>query len=188
MTRLFLRWLNPVAIILMALLGIALQTSLFTFWVLPYFQPDIVLLLVLWCALQRSFLEGGILTILLADITEIHSSAPQGVFLITYMVVYLLVRLSDRLFVIPDVRAYATVSLLATVLSKAILILILHLLSVPPAQWKQVLVYVAPVAIINGLLGRWLFQKLDRFDWITFKSPRSEQMLEDEMAIESPEY
>lgn len=188
MTRLFLRWLNPIAIFFMALFGIALQSSLFSFWVLPYFQPDVVLLLVLWCALQRGFLEGGILTLILADATEIHSSAPQGIFLITYMLVYLAVRLCDRLFVIPDVKAYATVSLLATVLAKIIPLLTLHLLGVPPAQWKQALVFIAPVAIVNGLLGRWLFQRLDRFDWITYKSPRSEQMLEDEMAIESLEY
>lgn len=187
MNRYLLRWINPPSILLLALVGVALQGSLFTFWLLPYFQPDIVLLAVIWCALRRSFFEGGLLTLLMADIVELHSASPQGMFLIVYMAIYLGVRLADRIFVIPDVRSYVVVTLFASVISKASAISMLHLLGVGAAQWTHILIFVFPTAVMNGLLASWLFQKLDRFDWITYKTPRAGQMLEDEMQLEVAE-
>ena len=83
MTRLLLRSLNSPALVLLALLGIAIQTSLFSFWPLSYVQPDIVLLLVIWCALRRQFFEGGVITLIVmasmtkADFGELIESRTQ---------------------------------------------------------------------------------------------------------------
>src|SRR4051812_35076628 len=106
MTRLLLRAFNGPALILLALIGISIQTSFFSFWILPYIRPDVVLLMVIWCALRRDFAEGGILTLIISNISEIHSAAPSGLFMISYMIVYLAVRLSARLFVIPDLSSF----------------------------------------------------------------------------------
>lgn len=187
MTRYLLRWINAPAILLLAMFAVALQSSLFTFWLLPYFQPDIVLLAVIWCALRRSFFEGGVLTLLMSEIVELHSAAPQGIFLIVYMTLYLGVRLADRIFVIPDTRSYVVVTLFASVFAKAGTIAVLHLLGVGPGQWMHSLVFILPTALANGLLGSWLFQRLDRFDWVTYKTPRAGQILEDELQLEAVE-
>ena len=48
MTRILLRFFNAPGLILLTLLGMAVQTSLFSFWPLTYLQPDVVLLVVIW--------------------------------------------------------------------------------------------------------------------------------------------
>ncbi|HTL12503.1 MAG TPA: hypothetical protein VL588_08455, partial [Bdellovibrionota bacterium] len=73
MNKIILRHLNPAFLLILAVVGAAFQTSLFSFYPLLYLQPDLLLLLVVWCALRRKFFEGGILTLVLGDIAEVHS-------------------------------------------------------------------------------------------------------------------
>src|SRR4051812_44363716 len=96
MIRILLIALNAPAIVLLVSFAIALQTSLFASYPLYFIQPDAILLVVIWCALRRNFTEGGILTLILANIGEIHSSAPQGLMMICYMMIYLIVRGSSK--------------------------------------------------------------------------------------------
>jgi hypothetical protein len=187
MTRLLLRSLNGPALILLVLIGIAIQTSFFSFWILPYLQPDIVLLIVIWCALRRDFTEGGILTLIIADISEIHSAAPAGLFLISYMLVYLLVRLAARLFVIPDLSSFLLVTLLATALEKITNLSLLALLGAQGNQVRHTLIYLFPVAIVNAVLGRWLYRWIEKFDWVTYKNVQADRALEDELQLENQE-
>lgn len=188
MTRLLLRWINAPALILLALVGVAVQTSLFSFWPMQYVQPDIVLLIVIWCGLRRDFTEGGIITLIISDIAETHSAAPSGVFLITYMALYLSVRGVARLFVIPDLSSVVLVTLIMSVASKISVVALLKLLGASGGQWQHAIFYLFPEALINGMLGRWLYQWLERFDWVTFKTAQAERALADELQLESPEF
>lgn len=169
MTRLFLRFLNSPALVLLALIGVAIQTSFFTFWILPYLQPDTVLIVVLWCALRRSFLEGGILTLILANFAEVHSASPGGLLMITYMMIYLLVRLASRLLVIPDLRSYQWVTVVAGITTKLLSLSIVYLLGMSVGQWDHILRFLIPGALMNALLGHWIYPALNRFDQKTFK-------------------
>lgn len=181
MTRLLLRALNSPALVLLAMVGIAIQTSLFSFWPLTYLQPDIILLMVIWCALRRQFIEGGVITLIVSHIAEIHSGAPSGVFMITYMLLYLGLRAASRILVIPDLSSIILVTLVLTALSKISMGLILHLLGAGGSQWRHVLFYLIPEAMVNGMMAKWLFRWLDRFDSITFGSAQSERGLESEL-------
>jgi rod shape-determining protein MreD len=187
MTRLLLRAFNGPALILLALIGIAIQTSFFSFWILPYIQPDIVLLMVIWCALRRDFIEGGILTLIIGNVSEIHSAAPGGLFMISYMLVYLLVRFASRLFVIPDLSSFLLVTLLATVLEKITNLIVLMMLGTPESQIRHSLIYLFPVAIVNAVIGRWIYRWLEKFDWVTYKNVQADRTLEDELQLESQE-
>ncbi|MCM2278227.1 MAG: hypothetical protein NDJ89_09145 [Oligoflexia bacterium] len=192
MTQLLLRFSNLPALLLLSLVGVALQTSLFSFWVLPYFRPDILLLFVVWCALRRGFFEGGVITILLANIGEIHSAAPQGAFLVVYMLIYLLVRLAAHVFVLPDLRSFVIVIIASTVMAKLGSLILLRLLGVGllplPQLFKHIIFFVAPCSFMNGLIAHKAYAWLDRLDWVTFKNPRAAQVLEDELQLETPGY
>ena len=72
MTRLILRALNAPLLLLLVTLGVAALSSLFTEYPLIYLQPNLVLIAVIWCALRRPFIEGGILTLIIAENAEIH--------------------------------------------------------------------------------------------------------------------
>ena len=179
MTRLLLRFLNAPVLILMSLVGIALQTSLFSFWVLPDFQPDVVLLMVVWFALRRDFLEGGILTLLLGGISESHSAAPAGTFLVTYMVVYLAGRLANRVLVIPDLRTYGYVTVVAAFLARIATKLMVYLLGISAIHWQTEILLVISSAGVNGMLSPVLFRWLNRFDFVTYKGVRPDQILDE---------
>ena len=175
MLSIILRALNAPGLLLITAIGVAIQTSLFAWWPLTYIQPDIVLLLVIWCALRRSFTEGGILTLLLSNIAEIHSGSSRGLLLIAYMIVYLGVRLSSRMFVIPDLAAYVIVTLFASIGWKLSVLSVLQLLGVGANQWRHTLLNLFPGAVVEGLLSFQIYQWFERFDLATFKRPPTEQ-------------
>jgi hypothetical protein len=184
MTRIALRFFNLPGLILLTLLGIAVQTSLFSFWPLQYLQPDVILFVVVWVALKRGFFEGGCITLIIADFAELHSAAPQGMFLITYMAVFLAVRGLSRLVVIPNLSSLVMVTLFISVFWKALSLGILHLLGASGNQWKHTLLYLFPGAIIEGLLGMWVYRWLEKYDLVTFKTVHTEQSVENELLLE----
>ncbi|HLE00890.1 MAG TPA: hypothetical protein VJB59_11555 [Bdellovibrionota bacterium] len=184
MTRLLLRALNAPALILLVTFGVAIQTSLFSCWPLSYFQPDIVLIAVIWCALRRNFTEGGILVLIAAEIAEIHSAAPRGVFLITYMLLYLLVRGASKLFVIPDLASFIIVTLFGSIFSKFSNMTVLHYLAPHTSQWRNTLFLLFPGAAVEGFAAIWLYRWLEKFDALTFKDKRTEESLENELQLQ----
>jgi hypothetical protein len=185
MTRLFLSAINAPALILLAAIGVAIQTSLFNSYPLEYLQPDLILLLVIWCGLKREFAEGGILTLILANIAEIHSAVPQGGFLVTYMTLYLLIRSISRLFVIPNLSALIILTLAASVYWKLALLGVLHLLGLSDNQWQHTLIFLLPGAVMQGALGIWVYRWLEQFDLMTFKNERDRSALEDELQLDN---
>lgn len=181
MTRILLRSLNAPGLILIALFGIVLQTALFRSWPLNYLQPDIVLIVVIWCALKRDFTEGGILTLILAEICEIHSAAPQGLFLICYMLIYLLIRLADWLLVIPNLFTIVMLTLFASAFWKLSSLGVLHFLGISANQWRHTLALLFPGAVVEGLVSIWMYRWLDKFDLLTYKSALADNALEEGM-------
>ena len=184
MFKLFLRALNAPALIFLVAIGVAIQSSLFGIYPLRYIQPDVVLIVVIWCALKRSFVEGGILTLILGNVAEIHSSSPQGLMLISYMSVYLLVKLASRWLVIPTLSSLVLLTLGASVVWKLVSLGTLYLMGAAQHQWRHTLLFIFFGALANGALAIWLYKKLDRFDWVTFKNARAQQLLEDELRLE----
>lgn len=184
MIRIVLRILNTPILLLATILAIAIQTSLFATYPFTYIQPDVVLLVVIWCALRRSFFEGGVLTLILGNVAEIHSAAPQGLLMLTYMLVYLGVRAAARLLVIPHFSSLILLTMAASIASKAAYLVVLYLMGAAGNQWQPMLIYLFPGAMMAGLLGFWTFRGLDRFDWVTFKNIRARQALEDELRLE----
>lgn len=184
MTRILLRFFNFPGLVLLTLLGIAVQTSLFSFWPLNYLQPDIVLLVVVWMALRRGFAEGGVLTLVISDFAELHSAAPQGMFMITYMGVFLCVRGLARLVVIPNVHSLVMLTLFISLTWKLECLGILHLLGAGGNQWRHTLLYLFPGAVVEGMLSIVVYRALEKYDWATYKSVRKEHADDDDLELE----
>ena len=181
MIRSILRALNGPILVLLVAIGMALQSSLFYPWPLPYFQPDLVLIAVLWCAFRRGFEEGGIITLLIANMSEIHSAAPQGLFLISYMAVYLIMRAASRHVVLPSVRSFAFTALLASLTWKFTSWGVLYVLGSAGAYWRHTLPSSLFGSVVESAFSILLYGWLERFDWITYKSVQSEQALQEEI-------
>lgn len=183
MNRLILRFLNLPSLVLLTAIAVAIQTSLFSSWPLSFFMPDAILLVVIWCALRRDFTEGGIITLIVSEIAELHSSVPSGIFLISYMALYLLLRAADKMFVLPTEFPMAKVTLSSSAFWKISTIVILTLMSSRRHLWEQMISSLVPGAVMASILGAWVYPALEKFDLATFKNASAENP--DEFQIEN---
>ncbi len=175
MRHIFLRYLNTPGFILLILLGVAVQTSLFSYYPFIYLQPDVVLLGIIWLALKRGFVEGGVLTLICSQISEIHSSAPSGYFLVTYMCIYLLMRVYYRYFLLSNYPSLIALTLLTFVFWKLLGLGFLHLMGLSANQWQFTFSLLLPGAVMEGAIAIWLYKGFEYFDWKTFKDPRAQR-------------
>lgn len=184
MNRMILRNINFPILIVLTAIAIAIQTSLFNSWPLRFFQPDVVLLVVIWVALHRSMGTGGVLTLIVGEAAELHSSSPQGVFLISYMAVYLTVRAADKLFVLPTQLPMVKVTMACAAFWRLSVMLTMVLLSAAHRDViKEMFVHVVPGAVMAAVFGVWVYRGLEKFDTMTFIHANSENP--DEFQIEN---
>lgn len=188
MNRLFLKFLNAPILVLLVLFSMAIQTSLFSNYPLNYMQPDIVLLAVIWFGLNRKFTEGGVLTIILAYLAELHSSCPRGFFLITYILFYFTVRASSKYLVLSSAINKTYFTLVGSVFFKLIGLWILYLMGLSQNQWQHTITLLLPGSVVAGAVSIWVFQFLEWYDKKTFKDPRTEKALEDELSLDGEGY
>ncbi len=185
MWRSLLRFFNGPIFVLLAMGAIGIQTALFQTPPLVYFTPQLLLLWVIWCALKRDFLEGGVLTLVLAEVAEIHSAVPRGVYFLTYMIVYLVTRLTSRVVVLPNALTLGVYALICSCTHSLLSTVVLILLGHPQpliagahtyALVRQGVYSMLPTAVATAALGYFSFRWFKQFDWITFKDPQSQQV------------
>ena len=183
MNRILLRLWNAPGLLILFTIGIAVQTAFFTFYPLLYLQPDVVLVAVIWFALRREFTEGGVLTLILSDIAEIHSGAPQGLYLMTYMLLYLSIRGLARFVALENLNSLIWLTLFSSILWKLAGLGVLSLLGSGENQWRHTVVLLLPGALVEWAVGYWIYRGLEIYDWVTYKDERTRQALEDEMQL-----
>ena len=173
-----LKALNIPGLMILALIFLTLQSTLFTNKALAFFQPDVVLFLVLWVAMKRDFTEGGLLTLLFGYCVELQSAAPSGLFLCDYMFIFMLARFLYKNFHIINRRTLVLVGISAGLFSRINILFILYLVNKAENQWFHTIQLLAPTAIIHGLLIIPVFKFLHRFDMWTLKNPDAEHRFE----------
>ena len=173
-----LKALNIPGIIVIALIAMALQGTLFNNSSLAFFQPDIILFLVLWLAMKRDFEEGGILTLVLGYLVELKSAAPRGIFLTNYMFIFLIARFLYKNFQVLNRRSLILVGIGASLFSRLDILFILYLLNKADNEWFHTLQLLAPTMIVHAALIPFVFKFLYRFDFWTLKNPEAEHRYE----------
>lgn len=174
----FLKLLNIPGLLTFALIAMAFQGTLFNNPSIAFFQPDIVLLLVLWVAMKRDFTEGGLLTLALSYLMEIKSGAPAGLFMTSSMSIFLATRFMYRNFQIINQRSLIFLGFLASIASQLIILIIMAYLGKATNQWLHTFQLLAPTAIVHGALIPIVFRFLHKFDLWTMKNPDAEYRYE----------
>jgi hypothetical protein len=159
-------------------------STLFSTSALEYLKPDLVLLLVLYVALRRSFAEGGILSLCFGYLAELHSTLPKGGGLAIAMGLFLSIHVLRRYLLIPVLRPPLWIFPFSTLIGKVALLGVLQALGLAHSQWKQTLLWIGLDMLIDSLVGIWLFPILGKFDWHTFKDPRALQAMDGELVLE----
>ena len=179
-----LKALNIPGLIVIALLLLTLQSTLFNHPTLKFFQPDAVLFMVLWVGIKRTFVEGGILTLIFGYYVEILSGAPQGLFLANYMMLFLGMRFMNQNFQILNRRTIVLLGMGASLVSRINILFILFLINKADNQWFHTIQLLAPTAIIHALIAVPIFRLFYRFDDWTLKNPESEHRFENEYHLD----
>ncbi len=187
MTRLFLKLLSGPLMFLLACVLLAFQSSFFLAFPLNWIQPDFLLLLVIWFTLKRDFTEGGVMTLLIGHLAEMHSSSPSGTLLVAYMSVFLGVQFASRFVVIPDFQSWIRLTLFSSLGWRMASLAVLAYLDKAEIQWKHTLFHLLPGAVATGMAGLWLFPLLDRLDKLTHRNLRQEQQLSDDLRLQENE-
>lgn len=183
MNRLLLRALNAPIFLLLVTVAVAIQSSLFKGWPISYLQPDFVLIGVVWCGLKRPFLEASVLTLLFGEIAEIHSSAPQGVLSLCYVLALLMSLASLKLLVLKGKRSWVLVTIAGSLLWKSSFLFILYLLDLSDNQWRHTLLMLIPNAVSTSLAAWFIFPYLERFDDWSWKSERIRKSIEGDLLL-----
>ena len=166
---------NFPGILVIALLAMTLQSTLFNHPSIAFFQPDFLIFFTLWVSVRRSFIEGGILTLLFGYLVEIHSAAPQGFFLCVYMTIFLSARFLQQQFQISNKRMLVLVGIGFSIFMRLLVLFILYLLNKAGNLWQHTLQLLAPTILSHGLLVYFTFKLLQRFDNWTLKNPDAER-------------
>jgi rod shape-determining protein MreD len=166
---------NFPGILVLALFALTIQSTLFNHPSIAFFQPDFLIFFTLWVAIRRSFIEGGILTILFGYLVELHSAAPQGFFICTYMAIYFVARFLYQQFQISNKKVLALVGIGFAVFMRILILFILYLLNRSENVWHHTLQLIAPTILSHVLLIFLTFRILQRFDNWTLKNPDAER-------------
>ena len=176
--------LNFPLFLLLGAFCISVQTSLFQMYPLSYLQPDALLVIVIWYANKRSLWEGGVMTLLLAHMAELHSSAPQGLFYVCYMLIFLATFGFRHLTIIPYLSSIVSITFFASILWKLTHILTLLMLGEGLEQWRHTFALLLPGSVMNAVLAVWLFRWFDRIDWVTFKNPKARSLMDGDLLLD----
>ena len=169
MNRMILRNINFPILIVLTAIAIAIQTSLFELLAASFFPTR--------CRSTRRhlwsrFIEAWarrVLTLIVGEAAELHSSSPQGVFLISYMAVYLTVRAADKLFVLPTQLPMVKVTMACAAFWRLSVMLTMVLLSAAHRDViKEMFVHVVPGAVMAAVFGVWVDRGLEKFYTMTF--------------------
>ena len=123
------------------------------------------------------------MTLIIADIAEIHSAAPMGLYLFSYMFVYLLIRAMNRYLLIARLGSMINITFFATFVLQLTQLTMLRLLELKLGQWQWIIFSFAMGILVNGFLSIWVFKLLGRFDWISHKDARARQTADEEFQL-----
>jgi cell shape-determining protein MreD len=164
--RLFFLILNPCIYLLIAALGIAIQTTLFTNTYLEWVAPMIPLWVVVWLAKDRPLELTGCMSLIIGRICEIHSAAPMGLYAFAFIVIIFVVRLLCRFAVIQPRFFFVTLTCISWILFKSILFLSLLVFRVNTPLFIIFFLSCLVGSIFNGFFALWgelVFARLDQF-------------------------
>lgn len=164
----FLSTINPLVMVLLVACGITLRTTVDPF--IPIFSGlwDVLFAWVVYVGQRRSFFEGGVLVLFAGHLYSLSTSAPFGVYLIYYVILFLVARLLT--YVIYANRGLSIFGLLLalSLLSRGVLWLVASLFGhrlYAVSHLTDLLGY----AVFNSCIGLGIYSLVGFVDRITFK-------------------
>lgn len=158
------RVLNFLLIALLCLLISALQSVALKLPILHWLHLDLLLLVVVFISLHRSFLESVMLIIVIGRIAEMHSSAPAGILTGCYLAVFLAILFTKEMFLVATSFSSIILAIAGGVIWKLAFLLLAHRYGILGNSWMSSLEYLIPFLLSLGVFSRPMFELIRRID------------------------
>ena len=174
MYRNILRNLNFVIYLFIALAIATVQSTIFGYFPLNYFQPDVLLILAVFMGFRRDVFEGGIYIILASMVLEAHSGAGKNFFLTTYLYSFLVAKILSRTVVVPDFFSSIGIVVVLSLLKRVGILVLLGLQGRAENGLSHFLVYLVPGLLVQATLTPLCFNWFTKLDLRTYKDEHAE--------------
>jgi hypothetical protein len=160
------------------------QSHFFETMPLSYFQPECVIFFAVWFALKRELLEGGILILFAAYITELHSAAPKGILMAAALTVFLALRLVNNTVQLTS-RAQLVVGFAFSAILYRVMVLVgLSFLNAFHNDVWTTVRLLGPTTLTHAALALPFLKLFQKIDQGTLKDPRSAVRMESDFYID----
>ena len=165
------RLLNLFAIVFFCLVLVAIQSVLLKLPMLNWLELDLLLLVVIYLSLHRPFIEGSILVAIIGRIAEIHSGAPVGILLTSYMAVFLTILFTKEVFLVATSFSSIILAVTGGVIWKVVFIFLAQRYGMLENVWRSSLEYMIPFLLSLGVFSQILFKAMRRLDqWTNWET------------------
>lgn len=168
------RGLNFLVVVLLCLLFSALQSVALKIPVFSWLELDLLLLVVVFVSLHRSFLEGALLIAVIGRVAEIHSGAPVGILTACYISVFLAILLTKELFLVATSFSSIILAVGAGLVWKLAFLVLSQRYGILGNVWKSSLESMLPHLLSLGLFSRPIFDLMRKVDQWTHVERDSE--------------
>lgn len=177
MYRNFLQRINFFIFFLIAVCAAVLQSTVFSYFPLHYFQPDILLVICVYMGYRRDPIEGGIFAVLCSFIAQSNSSAGESYLLAAYILVFVIAKIMSRAVVVPDILTSVGIVAGLTLFKKLLLLILLSTTASAGMIWSNVetfLIYLIPGLAVQAAVTPLAFSWFTRIDLRTYKDAHSD--------------
>ena len=153
---------------------ISLETTLFRYGALHYFQPDLFLILCIYIGFKRDIVEGALLVTLGALFLEAHSSAGNFYFFTLYLYVFVASKILSRAVVVPDLISSVGMTVSLSILKKIGILVLLGLQAKAMNGVKHFFIFLIPGLLSQVFFTPVLFSLFLKIDLATYKDEHAE--------------
>lgn len=170
----FIRRMNFVAYVMIALAAAILQTTIFNQSVFRWFHPDIVFILAVYFGYRKGVVEGGLLTALTAVMLEAISSAPSHFLLSIYIYTFVVAKVLSRIYVMKSLATASGIVAILYVFKQTGLFVLLSTADKGTNAFPNILLHLIPGLIAQVGLTPILFSIFHSLDLNTWSDIHAE--------------
>lgn len=168
------RVLNIVIVLLLSLVLTATQSVLLKAPILHWIELDLLLVMVVYLSLHRSFFEGSLLVLIIGRIVEIHSGAPAGMVLSCYLAVFLAIFFTKEMFLVGTSFSGIVLAMGGGIIFKVMFFVLAQRYGILENVWRTSMEYTIPYLLSLGVFSRPVFELMKRIDISTHFDKDSE--------------
>lgn len=158
------RVFNFLLVALLAIVFAALQSVLLKLPFFAWLELDLLLLIVIFVSLHRSFLEGALLIVVIGRIAELHSGAPAGILVACYLAVFLALVFTKEMFLVASSFSSVILAVAGGIVWKVAFLIFAQRYGLLGNTWRASLEYLLPFLLSLGICAKPIFELVRRLD------------------------